>query len=117
MVRHHFCIFIIHIKIYNYLLRCCAKKVNFLKIYMIYIIYKKINIIGFYVPKTKYCLIILFSLLVSSLLISSDLLSIYISTKLQFLNILNSILDYSVNINNLTEYNFINNILNINNNT
>jgi len=45
---------------------------------------QKINIIGFYVPKTEYCLIILFSLLGSSLLISSsDLLSMYISIELQ----------------------------------
>jgi hypothetical protein len=44
--------------------------------------FQKINIIEFYVPKTKYCLIILFSLLVSSLLILYwYLLSIYISTK------------------------------------
>ena len=46
--------------------------------------FQKINIIGFYVPKTEYCLIILFSLLGSSLLISSsDLLSMYISIELQ----------------------------------
>jgi len=54
----------------------------------------------------------------SSLLISSSyFLSMYISTELQFFNLFNSILDYSININILTEYDFINNILNINNNT
>jgi len=41
----------------------------------------------------------------------------YIIIKLLFLNLLTSILDYGVNINILTEYDFINNILNINNNT
>ena len=44
----------------------------------------KINLIGLYTPRTEYCLIVLFSALGSSLLISSsDLLSMYISIELQ----------------------------------
>jgi NADH-ubiquinone oxidoreductase chain 2 len=44
----------------------------------------KNNIIGLYTPKTEYCLIILFSSLGSSLLISSsDLLAMYLSIELQ----------------------------------
>ena len=45
---------------------------------------KKINIIGIYIPRTEYCLVVLFSALGSSLLISSaDLLSMYLSIELQ----------------------------------
>lgn len=44
----------------------------------------KMNFIGLYTPRTEYCLIILFSALGSSLLISaSDLLSMYLSIELQ----------------------------------
>lgn len=44
----------------------------------------KINTIGSYTPRTEYCLIVLFSALGSSLLISSsDLLSMYLSIELQ----------------------------------
>ena len=44
----------------------------------------KFNFIGLYIPRTEYCLIVLFSGLGSSLLISSsDLLSMYISIELQ----------------------------------
>ena len=44
----------------------------------------KHNIIGSYTPRTEYCLIVLFSALGSSLLISSsDLLSMYLSIELQ----------------------------------
>jgi len=44
----------------------------------------KINFIGLYTPRTEYCLIVLFSGLGSSLLISSsDLLSMYLSIELQ----------------------------------
>ena len=42
------------------------------------------NLIGLYTPRTEYCLIVLFSALGSSLLISSsDLLSMYLSIELQ----------------------------------
>jgi NADH-ubiquinone oxidoreductase chain 2 len=45
---------------------------------------KKYNLIGLYTPRTEYCIIILFSGLGSSLLISSsDLLSMYLSIELQ----------------------------------
>ena len=45
---------------------------------------KKYNFIGLYTPRTEYCLIVLFSGLGSSLLISSsDLLSLYLSIELQ----------------------------------
>ena len=45
---------------------------------------KKMNFIGLYTPRTEYCLIVLFSGLGSSLLISSsDLLSMYLSIELQ----------------------------------
>jgi len=45
---------------------------------------KKLNFIGLYTPRTEYCLIVLFSGLGSSLLISSaDLLSMYLSIELQ----------------------------------
>ena len=45
---------------------------------------KKYNYIGLYTPRTEYCLIVLFSGLGSSLLISSsDLLSLYLSIELQ----------------------------------
>lgn len=48
------------------------------------LLFNKINIIGFYTPRTEYCLIILFSSLGSSLLISSsDLLAMYLSIELQ----------------------------------
>lgn len=44
----------------------------------------KINTIGSYTPRTEYCLIVLFSALGSSLLVSSsDLLSMYLSIELQ----------------------------------
>jgi NADH-ubiquinone oxidoreductase chain 2 len=44
----------------------------------------KLNFIGLYTPRTEYCLIVLFSGLGSSLLISSsDLLSMYLSIELQ----------------------------------
>ena len=44
----------------------------------------KVNTIGSYTPRTEYCLIVLFSALGSSLLISSsDLLSMYLSIELQ----------------------------------
>lgn len=44
----------------------------------------KYNFIGLYTPRTEYCLIVLFSALGSSLLISSsDLLSMYLSIELQ----------------------------------
>jgi len=44
----------------------------------------KNNYIGLYVPRTEYCLIVLFSGLGSSLLLScSDLLSMYLSIELQ----------------------------------
>ena len=46
--------------------------------------FKKYNYIGLYTPRTEYCLIVLFSGLGSSLLISSsDLLSLYLSIELQ----------------------------------
>lgn len=46
--------------------------------------FKKYNFIGLYTPRTEYCIIVLFSGLGSSLLISSsDLLSLYISIELQ----------------------------------
>ena len=45
---------------------------------------QKYNFIGLYTPRTEYCLIVLFSGLGSSLLISSsDLLSLYLSIELQ----------------------------------
>jgi NADH-ubiquinone oxidoreductase chain 2 len=45
---------------------------------------KKYNYIGLYTPRTEYCLIVLFTGLGSSLLISSsDLLSLYLSIELQ----------------------------------
>ena len=45
---------------------------------------KKFNCVGLYTPRTEYCLIVLFSALGSTLLISSsDLLSMYISLELQ----------------------------------
>ena len=48
------------------------------------LLFNKNNIIGLYTPKTEYCLIILFSSLGSSLLISSsDLLAMYLSIELQ----------------------------------
>jgi|SRR6267154_353428 len=59
----------------------------------LYDLYKlnKINIIGFYVPKTEYCLIILSSLLESSLLISSSIFSFfYFILELQFFSLYNN---------------------------
>src|SRR6267154_1719999 len=61
--------------------------------YYLYNLYKlnKINIIGFYVPKTEYCLIILSSLLESSLLISSSIFSFfYFILELQFFSLYNN---------------------------
>lgn len=44
----------------------------------------QVNTIGSYTPRTEYCIIVLFSALGSSLLISSsDLLSMYLSIELQ----------------------------------